>query len=597
MNAEMTITQWHVPVDDHGCYWYSIFTSFTTPVDKKTMREQRLKTYPAPDYKPIHNRANGWGFDAEQQRKATYTGMGFDINIHDQFACESPGPHRRPHEGEPRHAATRASCSTGACWWMRSRRTPTGEKTLMMLDAAAGRRPHRPARGRRHRPDRPLGGLLQGSRRGAPQPRALGREGGMKESTARKSKAQRASRPCASRSPTSTAFCARKSIAAAEVPAALKNGVGFPSSLLAKDTSNKTVFPVFTPGAGLGMPELEGAADALMVADPSTFRVLPWAPKTGWLLCDLQVSQRQARALRHARAPARTRSRSSPGRATATRGPGNRVPHLPHRATRACARRMPASRARRRRWNCSPPATSCFPRRATTSSSRRWRSCARTSPASACRCAASSASSARARPRSRWARRRASPRRTPCCCSAARPSRSLRRHGYHATFMCRPKLPNVMSSGWHLHQSLSRRTERMLSFPTKRFSFGDRKAFSRRPARARARGLRVRHADHQRLQALPPLLARARARHLGPRQPRRDAARAGRPGRPGDAHREPHRRARRRIPYLYFASQIHCRTGRHPSAKLTLARPVEHTPYESKAELPAALACRSASDT
>src|SRR5204862_3113060 len=29
-----------------------------------------------------------------------------------------------------------------------------------------------------------------------------------------------------------------------------------------------------------------------------------------------------------------------------------------------------------------------------------------------------------------------------------------RRHGYHATFMCRPKLPNVMSSGWHLHQSL-----------------------------------------------------------------------------------------------------------------------------------------------
>ncbi len=37
---------------DYGCYWYSIFTSFTTPVDKKAMREQRLKTYPAPDYKP-----------------------------------------------------------------------------------------------------------------------------------------------------------------------------------------------------------------------------------------------------------------------------------------------------------------------------------------------------------------------------------------------------------------------------------------------------------------------------------------------------------------------------------------------------------------
>ncbi|RZI39436.1 glutamine synthetase, partial [Herbaspirillum sp. HC18] len=29
-----------------------------------------------------------------------------------------------------------------------------------------------------------------------------------------------------------------------------------------------------------------------------------------------------------------------------------------------------------------------------------------------------------------------------------------RRHGYHATFMCRPKLPNVFASGWHLHQSV-----------------------------------------------------------------------------------------------------------------------------------------------
>jgi glutamine synthetase len=31
-----------------------------------------------------------------------------------------------------------------------------------------------------------------------------------------------------------------------------------------------------------------------------------------------------------------------------------------------------------------------------------------------------------------------------------------RRLGYHATFMCRPKVANVVSSGWHLHQSLRR---------------------------------------------------------------------------------------------------------------------------------------------
>jgi phthalate 4,5-dioxygenase len=88
MNAEMTISQWHVPVDDTGCYWYSIFTSFGAKVDKDTMRSQRLKTYPAPDYRPIFHRANGWGFNAQEQAAKTFTGMGFDINIHDQWACE-----------------------------------------------------------------------------------------------------------------------------------------------------------------------------------------------------------------------------------------------------------------------------------------------------------------------------------------------------------------------------------------------------------------------------------------------------------------------------------------------------------------------------
>lgn len=33
---------------------------------------------------------------------------------------------------------------------------------------------------------------------------------------------------------------------------------------------------------------------------------------------------------------------------------------------------------------------------------------------------------------------------------------ALRRAGYLATFMCRPPFPNIMSSGWHLHQSLVR---------------------------------------------------------------------------------------------------------------------------------------------
>ncbi len=92
MSPQVTISQWHVPVDDYNNYWFTIFTSFDAPLDKKTMRDQRLATYPEPDYRPKQNRANQWGYNPEEQAKSTYLGMGFDINVHDQWACELQGP-------------------------------------------------------------------------------------------------------------------------------------------------------------------------------------------------------------------------------------------------------------------------------------------------------------------------------------------------------------------------------------------------------------------------------------------------------------------------------------------------------------------------
>ena len=91
MSKEITITQWHVPVDDTHCYWYAIFTSFTEPVDKAQMRAQRLKLYELPDYLPRTNKLNDYGFDPHEQAHSTYTGMGDDINVHDQWAVESMG--------------------------------------------------------------------------------------------------------------------------------------------------------------------------------------------------------------------------------------------------------------------------------------------------------------------------------------------------------------------------------------------------------------------------------------------------------------------------------------------------------------------------
>ena len=93
LSETMTITQMHVPVDDTHTYWVSVFTSFADPVDKETMRQQRLRFTQLPDYLPVSGRHNHWGYNPAEQQSRTYLGMGEeDINMHDQWACESMGP-------------------------------------------------------------------------------------------------------------------------------------------------------------------------------------------------------------------------------------------------------------------------------------------------------------------------------------------------------------------------------------------------------------------------------------------------------------------------------------------------------------------------
>ncbi|MFY9509497.1 MAG: Rieske 2Fe-2S domain-containing protein, partial [Rubrivivax sp.] len=92
LSADVTITQMHVPVDDTHTYWYSFFTSFAGPLDKETMRRQRLAHMTLPDYVPRHGRHDNWNYNPEEQRSRTYLGMGEeDINLHDQWAVESMG--------------------------------------------------------------------------------------------------------------------------------------------------------------------------------------------------------------------------------------------------------------------------------------------------------------------------------------------------------------------------------------------------------------------------------------------------------------------------------------------------------------------------
>jgi phenylpropionate dioxygenase-like ring-hydroxylating dioxygenase large terminal subunit len=144
LSQDMTISQWHVPVDDTLCYWYAIFTSFTDPVDKERMRSQRLELYALPDYKPRRNRGNDWGFDPQEQATTTYTGMGNDVNVHDQWAVESMG---RIQDRTREHLATsdKAIVQYRRILKEEIEKVASGLKPLLFLDPAAARAMRGPA--------------------------------------------------------------------------------------------------------------------------------------------------------------------------------------------------------------------------------------------------------------------------------------------------------------------------------------------------------------------------------------------------------------------------------------------------------------------
>lgn len=68
---------------------------------------------------------------------------------------------------------------------------------------------------------------------------------------------------------------------------ALRNGIGAPSTLALKDTSGRTIYPVFEAG-GAPVGGMTGAGDLVLVPLPTSFRILPWTPRTAWVLCDIQ---------------------------------------------------------------------------------------------------------------------------------------------------------------------------------------------------------------------------------------------------------------------------------------------------------------------
>ncbi len=257
-----------------------------------------------------------------------------------------------------------------------------------------------------------------------------------------------------------------KTLIASEAVASLESGCSITTSLLAKDTAHRSVFPVFAAGGGFGMKEMEGAADALMVADPTTFRVLPWAPGTGWVLCDLYFNDGRP-------VPFATRNLyrgvvekleqrgydfvaglevefhlfKLEDAKTAAEDAGQ-----PGTPPQVCLLSQGYQYLTEQRYDQMEPALEII-RRDILALGLPLRSVEVEFGPSQCEFTFAPAKGLA--PADNMVLFR----------SAVK--QIARRHGYHATFMCRPKLPNLFASGWHLHQSLVSRTDGANAFMDK----------------------------------------------------------------------------------------------------------------------------------
>lgn len=67
----------------------------------------------------------------------------------------------------------------------------------------------------------------------------------------------------------------------------MNNGLDFVSAQFHFDSGEAFAYNGFAEGGGLGVTELSGFPDVVLVPDPLTFRILPWADSCGWILGDM----------------------------------------------------------------------------------------------------------------------------------------------------------------------------------------------------------------------------------------------------------------------------------------------------------------------
>ncbi len=236
---------------------------------------------------------------------------------------------------------------------------------------------------------------------------------------------------------------------------ALTNGIGLVGTLALKDSSDRTAFKVFEAGGTSAFPEFANAANLVLRPHLDSYQELPWAPGTAWL--QGQVHYPDGRA-----APLDTRHILQTALAKLeAQGLGMRCGLEVEFHIYKIESTRPQLDPELADWPGLPPAVSMV-HPGYRLLSEQWMDMA-DEPLGIVRDTAQALGlpltslEIELGPSQVEAVFDATDALTAAdnmVLFRSAVKQALRRAGYHATFMCRPPFPHIMSSGWHLHQSL-----------------------------------------------------------------------------------------------------------------------------------------------
>ena len=239
--------------------------------------------------------------------------------------------------------------------------------------------------------------------------------------------------------------------------AALSAGVGMVSTLMLKDTSDRTVYKVFEPGLAEALPGFGQANNLVLMPDPASFRVLPWAPATGWMRAQPWFEDATPVEIDTRRVLERALERL--GAAGYGLTCGLEVEFHIYRIDAAAE--DPSLDPQRAGWPGEPPPLRMI-HPGYNLLAEGWADMAdeplgivqRTAEGLGLPLASLEIELGPSQVEAVFEATDALTAADQMVLFRNGVRQALRRAGYHASFVCRPPFPEVMSSGWHLHQSL-----------------------------------------------------------------------------------------------------------------------------------------------